>query len=316
MEDTPIFVGIDVSKARLDIALRPCGATESLPNDEAGTMALVNRLRAVKPVLIVLEATGGIERLVVRALAAAELPVIVANPRHVRDFAKATGQLAKTDRIDAHVLARFAEAVRPALRPLPDALTLELRALTARRRQITEMLTAERNRLAQAHKPVQKRIVSHIRWLEAELERVDEELDKSIRQSPIWREQENLLKSVPGIGPVVSRTLLAELPELGNLSAKQIAALVGVAPFNRDSGSLRGRRSIWGGRAHVRAALYMAALVASRRNPVIRDFYTRLRAAGKLPKVALVACMRKLLTILNAMLKHRVPWCPVMVHTH
>lgn len=312
MEDVPTFVGIDVSKARLDVASYPAAATQSVANDATGIKTLVEQLRAVKPLLIVLEATGGIERSVVRALVGAELPVTVTNPRQVRDFAKATGQLAKTDVLDAQILARFAEAVRPALRPLPDEITLELRALIGRRRQITEMLTAEKNRLSRAPRRVQKRIEAHIRWLQSELERADEDLDQTIRQSPVWREQEDLLKSVPGIGPVVSRTVLAELPELGNLNRKQIAALVGVAPLNWDSGLLRGRRAIWGGRSHVRTALYMAALTASRRNPVIRDFYKRLRAAGKAPNVALVACMRKLLVILNAMIRHRVPWRPVI----
>lgn len=312
MEVVPIFVGIDVSKARLDMAVRPSGIKESISNDEAGIKALVERLGGIEPTLIVMEATGGFERHAARALACAELPVVVINPRQVRDFAKATGQLAKTDSIDAEVLARFGEVVRPALRPLPDAVSQELRALTARRRQITGMIVAERNRISGASKAIRKRIEAHIRWLGAELERADRDLDQAIRQSPIWREKEDLLKSVPSIGPVISRTLLAELPELGSLNRKQIAALVGVAPFNRDSGTLRGRRTIWGGRATVRAALYMAALVASRRNPVIRDFYIRLRAAGKAPKVALTACMRKLLTILNAMLKHKVRWSPVM----
>lgn len=316
VEDTSIFVGIDVSKARLDIALRPCGTRESIPNEASAIQGLVKRLRAMQIALIVLEATGGVERPTVRALAAAELPVIVVNPRQVRDFAKATGQLAKTDQIDADILAHFGEAVRPALRALPDQASEELRGLIARRRQITEMITAERNRLPHGAKAVRKRIEAHVRWLEAELERVDSELDHSIHQSPIWREQEDLLKSVPGIGPVISRTLLAELPELGRLNRKQIAALVGVAPLNWDSGTLRGHRAIWGGRATVRAALYMAALVASRRNPVIRDFYRRLREAGKPPKVALVACMRKLLTILNAMTKHQVRWSPVVVEAH
>jgi transposase len=223
--------------------------------------------------------------------------------------------LAKPDTLDAQILARFAEAVRPALRPLPDALTLELRALIARRRQVIEMLTAEKNRLSRAPRRVQKRIEAHIRWLEGELERADEDLDHTISQSPIWREQDDLLKSVPGIGPVVSRTMLAELPELGRLNRKQIAALVGVAPLNWDSGLLRGRRVIWGGRAHVRTALNMAALAASRQNPVIQGFYRRLRAAGKAPNVALVACMRKLLLIVNAMLKHRVPWRPAVTQT-
>lgn len=314
-EAVPMFVGIDISKTHLDVALRPSGATKSVPNDSSGIMTLMEWLGTVNPVLIVLEATGGIERSVVRALVAAELPVTVANPRQVRDFAKATGQLAKTDVLDAHVLARFAEAVRPAVRPLPDDLTADLRALSSRRRQLIDMLTAEKNRLSRAPRRVQPRIAAHIRWLHAELERADEDLDQTIRQSPIWCKQEDLLKSVPGIGPVISRTLLAELPELGSLNRQQIAALVGVAPLNWDSGTLRGRRAIWGGRAHVRTALYMAALTASRRNPVIKDFYTRLRTAGKAPNVALVACMRKLLVIVNAMLKHRVPWRPVVTQT-
>lgn len=308
MEISPIFVGIDVSKRRLDVAMRPTGERESVANDKAGIKALVKRLAKNQPAWIVLEATGGLERPVTLALVGAELPVVVVNPRQVRDFAKATGQLAKTDSIDADVLARFAEAVRPQLRPLPDAVTLELRALTARRRQIIEMIGAEKNRLATASKIVKKRIDAHIRWLEQELQRADQDLDQSIQQSPIWQENENLLRSVPSIGPVTSRTLLAELPELGTLNRKQISALAGLAPFNRDSGSLKGRRSIWGGRAPVRSALYMAALVATRRNSVIHDFFERLRAKGKLFKVALVACMRKLLTILNSMIKHKTRW--------
>jgi len=308
LEATPIFVGIDVSKARLDVAMRPTGERESVANDKAGIKALVKRLAEIQPAWIVLEATGGLERQVTYALVSADLPVVVVNPRQVRDFAKATGQLAKTDTIDALVLAHFAQAVRPALRPLPDAVTLEFRALIARRRQITEMIVAERNRLGTASKAVRKRIEAHILWLEAELDRAEKDLDQSIRQSPIWQENQDLLRSVPGIGPVISRTLLAELPELGKLNRQQIAALVGIAPLNRDSGTFKGRRGIWGGRATVRAALYMAALVASRRNAVIRTFYKRLRNGGKAPKVALVACMRKLLTILNAMIKHKTRW--------
>lgn len=311
MEVTPIFVGIDVSKARLDVSIRPTGKRDSVVNDKVGIKALVKRLEEIRPTLIVMEATGSMERQVSAALGGAGLPVVVVNPRQVRDFAKATGQLAKTDSIDALVLARFAEAVRPAVRPLPDEVTLELRALTSRRRQITEMIVAERNRIANASQAVRKRIDAHIRWLDAELKRADKDLDQSIRQSPIWRENEDLLRSVPSIGPVVSRTLLAELAELGKLNRKQIAALVGIAPLNRDSGTFRGRRGIWGGRATVRAALYMAALVASRRNAVIRAFYKRLRDAGKAPKVALVACMRKLLTILNAMIKHKTRWSEI-----
>ena len=315
MEVSRSFVGVDVSKGRLDVAVRPSGESASFSNDELGIKPLVNRLGEIQPTLIVLEATGGIERQLVRALVSAELPVVVVNPRQVRDFAKASGQLAKTDAIDAMVLARFAEAIRPTVRPLPDESLLELRALIARRRQLTEMIVAERNRLTAASKSVRKRINTHIRWLEAELGRAEKDLDQSIRQSPIWKENEDLLRSVPGIGPVISRTLLAELPELGQLNRKQIAALVGIAPLNRDSGTLRGRRTIWGGRATVRAALYMAALVASRRNAVIRDFYKRLRNTGKAPKVALVACMRKLLTILNAMIKHRTCWAEIAIQT-
>jgi len=310
-----MFIGIDVSKARLDVAIRPSAEKLSVSNDEAGIQALVTRLSEIKPALIVLEATGGLERSVSGALGSAQLPVVVVNPRQVRDFAKALGQLAKTDRIDAEVLARFAEAIRPPLRPLPDKVSLELRSLIARRRQLIEMMVAEKNRLSTASKAVRKRIEAHIRWLETELDRADKDLDHSIRQSPIWCENEDLLRSVPSVGPVVSRTLLAELPELGRLNRKQIAALVGIAPLNCDSGTFRGRRGIWGGRATVRAVLYMAALVASRRNSVIRNFYKRLRDKGKAPKVALVACMHKLLTILNAMIKHKTHWSEIIPQT-
>jgi len=315
LEISPMFIGIDVSKGRLDVAVCPSGDRDSVFNDEGGIQALIKRLGEIQPTLIVMEATGGFEHPAMRALASAELPVVVVNPRQVRDFAKATGQLAKTDRIDAWVLARFAEAVRPAVRPLPDEVTLELRALIARRRQLTEMIVAETNRLSSASKAVRKSIKAHVRWLEAELKRADKDLDQAIRQSPIWQENQDLLRSVPSIGPVVSRTLIAELPELGQLNRKQIAALVGIAPLNRDSGTFRGRRSIWGGRATVRATLYMAALVASRRNAVISAFYKRLRDAGKAPKVALVACMRKLLTILNAMIKHKTRWSEITLQT-
>jgi transposase len=315
LEVTPNVIGIDISKARLDVAMYPSGKREAFVNDKTGIKDLVRQLAKIRPTLIVLEATAGLERPVARAVASAELPVVVVNPRQVRDFAKATGQLAKTDRIDAAVLARFGAAVRPAIRPLPDTTTLEIRALNARRRQIVEMIVAEKNRLASAAKAVRKRIDAHIGWLEQELERADNDLDQSIRQSPIWQENEELLRSVPSIGPVTSRTLLAELPELGKLNRKQISALVGIAPFNRDSGMLKGRRTIWGGRAAVRAALYMATLVATRRNPVVRDFYKRLKAKGKASKVALVACMRKLLTILNSMLKHKTRWSETFLQT-
>lgn len=277
---------------------------------------MVTKLRELQPGLIVLEASGGFEVPAACAVGAAGLPVVVVNPRQIRDFAKATGIWAKTDALDAAVLARFAEAVRPEPRPLPDEQAQELMALIARRRQVVEMITAERNRLGSAPRNVRKSIKAHIAWLQNQLERVDSNLDDTIRQSPIWREKENLLKSVPGIGSVIARTLLADLPELGKLNRRQIAALVGIAPFNRDSGTMRGRRTIWRGRAAVRAALYMAALVGVRYNPLLRRLFDRLRAAGKTPKVALVACMRKLLTILNSMLKHRTQWTPTLAETH
>ena len=312
MQTPVVVVGIDVSNVRLDVAIRPSGAPNSVTYDADGITTMVTQLSQVQPTRIVVEATGGVERPLVRALVAAALPVIVVNPRQVRDFAKATGQLAKTDALDAQVLAHFAEVIQPPLRVIPDAQTQELAALLARRRQILEMQRAEQNRLDRTLGRVQKRIEAHLRWLRAELARLDEDLDDRIQQSPVWRAREDLLQSVPGIGPVMSRTVLAELPELGLLNRKQIAALVGVAPFNRDSGRLRGHRTIWGGRAPVRTALYMAALVATRWNPVIRLFYQRLRAAGKPPKVALVAAMRKLLTILNAMMHHGTPWRPVV----
>ena len=308
MEAPDIFIGIDVSKERLDIGTYPSGQCQSVTHDDASIQGLVGQWKELRPRLIVLEATGGFERRISRALVSAELRFTIVNPRHVRNFAKATGQLAKTDRMDALILARYAEAVRPAVRPLPDEATEELKALTARRRQIIEMMVAEKNRLGSAPKAVKKRINSHLRWLQAELAGANKDLDQAIRQSPIWKENEDLLQSAPAIGPTVSRTLIAELPELGKLDRKQIAALVGIAPINRDSGKFKGRRSIWGGRSTVRACLYMAALVASRHNPTIHAFYKRLRTAGKCPKVALVACMRKLLTILNAMIKHRTPW--------
>ncbi len=313
MQTPSVYVGIDVSKTRLDVAVRPSGGLSHVTYDAAGITTVVTQLSQKQPIRIVVEATGGLERPLVRALVAAALPVIVVNPRQVRDFAKATGQLAKTDALDAQVLARFAEVIHPSLRALPDPQTQELAALLARRRQVLAMQRAEQNRLDRAPVRVQNRIEVHLHWLGDELARLDEELDDQIQQSPMWRAREDLLQSVPGIGPVMCRTVLAELPELGLLNRKQIAALVGVAPFNRDSGRLRGHRTIWGGRAPVRTALYMATLVATRWNPVIRPFYQRLRDAGKAPKVALVAAMRKLLTILNAMLHHGTPWRPVVL---
>jgi transposase len=311
---TRVYAGVDVSKERLDVCLRwsePESHEEDVffvTHDEAGIDTLISRLLEEHPVLVILEATGGFERAVVAALATEGLPVAVVNPRQVRDFARATGRLAKTDRIDARVLARFAEAIRPAPKPLPEEEIRALQGILARRRQLVGMLTAENNRLPTASKPVAKRIATHIRWLEKELSRTDRDLEEAIKSSPTLGENEALLRSVPGVGPVLARTLLAQVPELGTLTHKRVAALVGVAPLNRDSGTLRGRRSIWGGRAEVRAALYMGALVAARRNPVVREFYERLLGAGKPKKVALVACMRKLLSIVNAVLKHRTPW--------
>jgi transposase len=303
----PVFVGIDVSKARIDVTLRSEGRFAA-PNEEAGIAQISERLTAGAPTLVVLEATGGLEIPLVGALAAADLPVVVVNPRHVREFAKATGQPAKTDALDARLLAQFAEIMRPAVRPLPDAQPHALAALLTRRRQLIEMLTAEKNRLATARGPVRQNLRAHIAWLERALGQADADLAQTIHESPVWREKDALLRSVPGVGPMLTTTLLANLPELGTWTGKQIAVLVGVAPLNRDSGTLRGRRTVWGGRAHGRATLYVAAVVAARFNPVIRAFYQRLCAAGKAKKVALTACMRKLLTILNAMLKHRTPW--------
>lgn len=308
MTSESIYIGIDVAKGRLDIAVRPGKEELSVDNDEAGIGTLVSRLKSLKPVLVVLEATGGLELPVTAALATAEMPAVVVNPRQVRDFARATGQLAKTDRLDAQVLARFGEAVQPTPRPLRDAEAQALSALLTRRRQVVEMVTAEKNRLHTARPSVRKEIRRHIVWLEKSLVKLDSDLGDSLRQSPLWREQDDLLRSVPGVGPVLSLTLLAELPELGTLDRWQIASLVGVAPLNRDSGVLRGKRTVWGGRARVRAALYMGTLVATRYNPVIKAFYDRLCAAGKPKKVALTACMRKLLVILNSMLKRRIKW--------
>jgi len=308
MTGPAVYVGIDVAQATLDVALLPSGETWQVANDEPGIRALLARLQPHAPTLIVLEATGGYERAAVAALATGGLPVVVANPRQVRDFARATGQLAKTDTLDAGILARFADRVRPAVRPLPEPMTQALAALLARRRQLLEMLGAERQRLSLAAASVRRSLTQHIAWLERQLGRVDDDLDALIQASPLWRAKDNLLQSVPGIGPVTSRTLLATLPELGRLSHKQIAALVGLAPLARDSGTLRGKRSVWGGRAPARTALYMAALVAARWNPVLKAFYIRLRAAGKPAKVALTACARKLLTIVNAMARSNTYW--------
>ena len=295
MESEDPYVGIDVSKDQLDIAVRPTGETWSMANDAPGIIEVVQRLAQLHPKLVVLEATGGFQMPLAAALASAGLPLSMVNPRQVRDFARATGKLAKTDQLDAQ--------------------TQELTALLTRRHQVVEMLTAEKNRLgATRSEAVRQRVQDHIRWLEQELADLDDDLDHTLRESPLWREKDNLLRSVPGIGRVVSITLLADLPELGALSRYRIAALVGVAPLNRDSGRFRGKRTVWGGRARVRAALYMAALTASRYNPIIKAFYHRLCSAGKARKVALTACMRKLLIILNSMVKHQQTWTPDVQH--
>lgn len=301
------YVGIDVSAAILDVAVHE-GSVSQVRNEASGIAELIGVLQEAAPTLIVLEATGAYHRNVTSALVTAGLPVAVVNPRQVRDFARSTGQLAKTDRLDAVLLARFAAVVRPTPRPVPSEATLELAALLERRRQLVEMLTAEKNRLAVARKPVRPSVQQIIRALEKALSSADEEIDRWIRQSPVWRAQEELLRSVPGVGPQTARLLIAALPELGRLTRREIAALVGVAPLACDSGTLRGRRRCWGGRSHVRAVLYMAALAAARFNPVLRIFYRRLRAAGKPVKVALTACMRRLITILNAMVKTQQHW--------
>jgi transposase len=307
----PVVVGIDVSKRELAIAVYPSGEQWTSPTDGPALDALVSRVRALGPTLVVMEATGGYEAPVAAACAAALLPVAILNPRQVRAFAQALGRTAKTDAIDAAVLALFGARLQPAPRSLPPAETEQLAALVARRRQLLEMLHAEQHRLEHlATGPVARDLRNHIRWLAKRVADVETEIKGRIERSPAWRVNDNLLRSVPGIGPVVSRTLLAELPELGTLDRRAIAALAGVAPFNCDSGQFRGRRMIWGGRASVRAALYMAALVGARHNPVLARFYQRLRAAGKPGKVALVAVMRRLLSILNAMIKHQSAWRP------
>jgi transposase len=304
----PTFVGIDVAKAKLDVAVRPSGELWQTPNDAAGHAALVTRLQPVAPTLVVLEATGGLETPVAAALATAGLPVAVVNPRQVRDFAKATGRLAKTDRLDAAVLAHFAEAVRPAVRPLPDAAAQALDALLTRRRQLLQMLAAEKTRRHSAPPAVRPRIDRHLAWLEAELDELDRELRQQVEHSPVWRANDDLLQRVKGVGPVLSLTLVADLPELGKLTRQAIAKLVGVAPLNDDSGKRGGRRHCWGGRASVRAVLYMATLSAVRFNPVLRAFHQRLVAHGKPALVALTACMHKLLTILNAIVRDQTRW--------
>jgi transposase len=306
---SPVYeVGIDVAKQTLEVASEPRGLEGQFPNTPAGLERVVAHCGGARRVVV--EATGGYEHALVAALLAAGIPVVVVNPRQVRDYAKASGQLAKTDRLDARVLARFAAQLRPAARPLPDEATAELALVVQRRRQLQEMLQAEEQRaqLAPTRGAVRANLVAHIAWLRASLDETDRALRSLVEASPAWRAQDALLQSVPGVGPTLAATLLAELPELGRLTRREIAALVGVAPLARDSGTLRGRRTVWGGRREVRRVLYMATVAATRWNPAIRGFYRRLRAAGKAPKSALVACMRKLLTILNAMVRHRESW--------
>lgn len=304
-----VFVGIDVAKDRLDVHLLPAKEAFAVARDGEGVASLVERLKASSPALIVLEATGGFETIVAAALAGADLPLVVMNPRQIRDFARANGQLAKTDALDAAVIALFAERMRPEVRPLADEQTRALRELVARRRQLIEMMTAERNRRPRlSRKNLVKALDRHLALLQKDLSELEQEIDTTIRGTPVWREQEQLLRSVPGVGPGLARTILADVPEIGTLDRKQMAALIGVAPLNRDSGAYRGRRTIWGGRAKVRGALYMAALVGTRCNPILKSFYQRLLHAGKAKKLALVAVMRKLLTILNAIIRDQTPW--------
>src|SRR5262249_1562756 len=306
-----LFVGLDVAKAQLDVHVRPTGETFTVPHDETGLTALLDRLRTLAPTLITLEATGGYEATVAAILASAGLPVAVVNPRQIRDSARATGLLAKTDTLDARVIAHFAEAVRPAVRLLPTEQAQRLGELVARRRQLVEMLGAEVNRRRLTRdRGLQRRIDAHIAWLERALRDLETDLHDTIRSSPAWRETENLLTSVPGVGPITASTLIAQLPELGRLDRRQIAALAGVAPLNQDSGPLPGPPTTPGGRSPVRRVLYMATLVAPRHNPALAAFYQRLRASGHPTKVALIAALRKLLTILNAILRDRRPWQP------
>jgi len=305
------FVGIDVSKDRLDVHLRPSGESFAVARDGEALAGLVERLQALAPALVVMEATGGYETVVASALGAAHLPLAAVNPRQIRAFARATGRLAKTDRLDAAAIAHFAEAIRPPARPIAEPEALALGELVARRRQVIEMIVAETNRRRTAtQRRVIRAIERHLAVLQTELSELDGDIDGAIRNSPAWQAEADLLQSVPGIGPATLRTLIAELPELGKLDRRKIAALVGVAPINRDSGTLRGRRTIAGGRAAVRTALYMPTIVASRANPVIATYYKKLRAAGKPAKQALIACMRKLIVILNAMLRDQKPWQP------
>ena len=303
-----VFIGIDISKKYCDLAVIPDGTQARFNNDEEGQEAILSFIIPLNPARIIIEATGGYEMGIMRTLAEGNLPVVAVNPRQVRDFAKATGRLAKTDRIDAGVLAQFAKVIQPDIRPLPEKEAEVLRALVTRRRQLIQMLTMEKNRLEKSPPAAGKDIRNHIYYLTESLKMIDKDISRNIRKSPLWKEKETILMSMPGVGPVISCTLIAALPELGTLNRKAIAALVGLAPFNRDSGKYRGKRTIWGGRSHVRATLYMGAISAIKFNPAIRSFYKKLVEAGKAKKLALTACMRKLLTILNTMLKNKTTW--------
>lgn len=310
MRASPVFVGVDVSKASLDIHVRPGNEVLSVSNDEKGIKLLIRELKTREPDLVLLEATGGLEAHATAALSVAQLPVVVINPRQVRDFARATGELAKTDRIDAAMLSLFAERIQPDVRALPDEATRDFDARLTRRRQIMEMIIAEKQRLLVSRANVAKQIKAHIKYLERQLSDVDSDLEKAISASPLWRAKDNLLRSMKGVGPVLARTLLIDVPELGELNRKQIAKLIGVAPLACDSGTWRGKRRIWGGRPHVRSVLYMATLSAIKSNPIIGTYYYRLVADGKPKKLAIVACMRKMLITLNAMLRTGQAWSP------
>lgn len=303
------YVGIDVSKKSLDVAVRPLGISLKCTRSDEDIQLLVERLKELHPARIIMEATGGLEIVVATALAAAALPVVVVNPRQARDFAKATGRLAKTDKIDADVLAHFGEAIKPEIRPLKDAETQEFSDLLTRRRQLVGLLTGEKNRHSSASIGIRPKIEKLMDWLTLEIDEIEKEMFKSLSDNDIWREKDKLYRSIPGVGPVMSRTLIARLPELGDIKIRPLSALAGVAPLNRDSGQYRGSRHIWGGREDFRSVLYMGTLNATRFNPVIKEFYARLIGKGKAHKVAMVACMHKLLTILNAIARTGIPWC-------
>ena len=306
--DKDIFVGIDIAKETMEVTIHEGKEHWTYANDEKGLSKLLMKMKRLSPCLIVFEATGGYEMIVAAGLQSRGFPVAVVNPRHIRDFARSTGILAKTDILDAQVIARFAATVKPTPRVLPTEETRKLGVIIMRRRQVVTMIIAENNRFHTADPAVKERIKAHINWLEQELDEINKELRQMVQDNPDWKEKDEILQSVPGVGPNLSTTLLADFPELGNLNRKQTAALGGVAPFNRDSGKLRGKRSIWGGRDMVRTATYMATFSAIRFNPLLKSFFDRLTAAGKSFKTAMVACMRKLLCILNAMLKNRTHW--------